>query len=62
VHFDRASRLFQKLAIARADGRYSKVIETIAAKNILVIDDFGLFGLTEEQRPDLLELVEQLPT
>lgn len=58
VHFDRASRLFQKLAIARADGRYSKVIETIAAKNILVIDDFGLFSLTEEQRHDLLELVE----
>jgi DNA replication protein DnaC len=58
VHFDRAPRLFQKLAIARADGRYAKVIETIAAKNVLVIDDFGLFNLNEEQRQDLLELVE----
>jgi DNA replication protein DnaC len=58
VHFDRASRLFDKLALARADGRYGKVIETIAAKNLLVIDDFGLFNLSEEQRQDLLELVE----
>jgi DNA replication protein DnaC len=58
AHFDRAPRLFQKLAIARADGRYAKVMETIAAKQLLVIDDFGLFALNEEQRQDLLELVE----
>ncbi|MES6408269.1 ATP-binding protein, partial [Cutibacterium acnes] len=58
VHFDRVTRLFQKLALARADGRYPKVIDAIAAKNILVIDDFALFRLTEDQRHDLLELTE----
>jgi DNA replication protein DnaC len=58
VHFDRASRLFECLAISRADGRYGKVMATIAAKNLLVIDDFGLFKLTEEQRQDLLEVIE----
>lgn len=58
VHFDRVSRLFQKLSLARADGRYAKVLESIETKNILVIDDFGLFRLNEEQRQDLLELSE----
>lgn len=58
VHFDRASRLFQQLSIARADGRYQKVLSAIAAKDILVIDDFGLFSLTDEQRQDLMELVD----
>lgn len=58
VHFDRASRLFQELAIARADGRYMKVLSNIASKNVLVIDDFGLFSLSEEQRQDFLEIVE----
>ncbi len=58
VHFDRASRLFQELAIARADGRYSKCLATIARKNVLVIDDFALFPLNPEQRQDLLEIIE----
>lgn len=58
VYFDRASRLFQELAIARADGRYIKVLAALARKDVLVIDDFGLFGLSEEQRQDLLEIAE----
>lgn len=58
VHFDRASRLFQELSIARADGRYTKYLASIARKNVLVIDDFGLFSLDTEQRQDLLELIE----
>lgn len=58
VHFDRTSRLFQNLAIARADGRYTKVLSAIAGKDVLIIDDFGLFALSEEQRQDLLEIME----
>lgn len=58
VHCDRASRLFQELSIAKADGRYPKLVAAIAGKDVLVIDDFGLFTLSDEQRQDLLELVE----
>ena len=58
VYFERSSRLFQELSIARADGRYRKLLSTIAGKDLLVIDDFGLFPLTEEQQQDLMELVE----
>jgi len=58
VYFDRVSRMFQELAVARADGTYTKHLDTIARKDLLVIDDFGLFPLTEEQRQDLLEITE----
>jgi len=58
VSFDRISRLFQELSIARADGRYTKVLASLARKDLLVLDDFGLFTLTDEQRQDLLEIVE----
>jgi DNA replication protein DnaC len=58
VHFERTSRLFQELAIAKADGRYPKLLANLANKDVLVIDDFGLFALTDEQRQDLLEIVE----
>ena len=58
VHFDKASRMFQELAVARADGTYTKRLEAIARKDLLVVDDFGLFPLTEEQRQDLLEITD----
>jgi DNA replication protein DnaC len=58
VHFDRSSRMFQELAVARADGTYTKRLDAISKKDLLVIDDFGLFALNEEQRQDLLEIVE----
>lgn len=56
--YDRAPRLFQDLSIAKADGRYGKVLVSLARKDILVIDDFALSPLNEEQRRDLLEVVE----
>jgi DNA replication protein DnaC len=54
----RVPRLFHELAIAKGDGRYSKMLKTLAKKDLLVLDDWGLAPLTEEQRRDLLEIVE----
>jgi DNA replication protein DnaC len=56
--FIRTSHLFQELAIARADGRYAAVLSSYARKEVLIIDDFGLFPLSEEQRQDLLEILD----
>jgi DNA replication protein DnaC len=58
VQCDRASRLFNELSIAKADGRYGKLLSSLAKKDVLVIDDFGLFNLNDEQRHDLLEILE----
>jgi DNA replication protein DnaC len=54
----RAPRLFNDLALARGDGRYSRLMKSLARTNLLIIDDWGLSTLTDEQRTDLLEVLE----
>ena len=54
----RLSRLLASLAIARADGRYPKLLESLAKTQVLVLDDWGLSPLSAEHRHDLLEVLE----
>jgi DNA replication protein DnaC len=54
----RVSRLFEELVLARGTGRYAKLLASIAKYDLLVLDDWGLSSLTEEQRRDLLEIIE----
>jgi DNA replication protein DnaC len=54
----RLPRLLQDLGLARADGRYGKVLNTLARTYLIVLDDWGLTPLTDEQRRDLLEIFE----
>ena len=58
VLYFRIARLFQDLAIARADGRYDKLLRALARSRLLVLDDWGMTRLTDEQRRDLFEVVE----
>jgi len=58
VLYFRIARLFQDLAIARADGRYDKLLRGLARSRLLVLDDWGMTPLTDEQRRDLFEVVE----
>jgi DNA replication protein DnaC len=54
----RLPRLLQELGIARADGRYSKLLAELARTDLLVLDDWGLAPLNDEQRRDLLEILD----
>lgn len=54
----RAPRLFEEFTVAKADGRYRKILAAYARIDLLVIDDWGLATLTEEQRRDLLEVMD----
>ena len=56
--YRRLPRLLTELAIARADGRYAKLLASIAKTNVLVIDDWGVSKLSAENRRDLLEIIE----
>ncbi|MGH2507124.1 MAG: IS21-like element helper ATPase IstB [Ktedonobacteraceae bacterium] len=56
--YERASRLFNDLAISKATGGYDKLLASISRKDLLIIDDFALAPLTDEQRRDLLEIME----
>lgn len=54
----RVPRLFQELALARGDGSYPKLLRKLARTDLLVLDDWGLAPLTEVERRDVLEIVD----
>ena len=54
----RLPRLLYDLSIAKADGRYDKLLTAISRADLLVLDDWGLDKFVKEQRHDLLEILE----
>ena len=58
VLYFRAPILFQDLSVAKADGRYRRLLASITKCQLIVLDDFALAPLTDEQRRDLLEILE----
>ena len=54
----RLPRLLQELPIAKGDGRYPKLMASLAKTNLLILDDWGLASLSDENRHDVLELLE----
>ena len=58
VLYQRSSRLFAELALARGDGRYARLMRQLARVDLLILDDWGPEPLVAEQRRDLLEIVE----
>lgn len=58
ARYYRASRLFEQLTISHGDGSYLKLIAKIAKEDLLIIDDWELEALTQSQRNDLLEIME----
>jgi DNA replication protein DnaC len=58
VLYQRMPRLFADLALRRGDGRYAKLLRSLAKVDLLIIDDWGPEPLNADQRRDLLEIVE----
>lgn len=58
VLYLRLPRLLQEFPLAKGDGRYPKLMATLAKTAVLILDDWGLATLTDESRRDLLELLE----
>jgi len=56
--YRRASRLFTDLALARADGTYPRVLSRLAKVDVLVLDDWAMAPITDAERRDLLEVLE----
>ena len=56
--YRRFPRFFQELALARADGSYTTVLARLARVDVLILDDWGLAAVTDVQRQDLLEVME----
>ena len=56
--YRRASRLFSELALARADGSYPRLLTKLARADVLVLDDWAMSPITDTERRDLLDVLE----
>ncbi|RWO73700.1 MAG: AAA family ATPase [Mesorhizobium sp.] len=57
VAYHRVPRLFAALALARGDGRYGRILKSLARTDLLILDDWGQEKLNDQRR-DLLEIIE----
>lgn len=58
VRYYRTSRLLEELTVSHGDGSYSKQLRQLAKVDLLILDDWGLEPLTQQQRNDLLEVMD----
>jgi hypothetical protein len=57
AYYRRASRLFDDLKLARADGTYGRLLGRLGRMDVLVVDDWGLAPPQDQERRDLLEIL-----
>ncbi len=58
ARYHRLSTLLAELEIAKADGRYPKIIRELAKTDVLVLDDWGIAPIPDHVRPMLLEILD----
>lgn len=58
VLYLRAPRLFETLLQAKGDGTHLKTLTKLAKVELLILDDLFLSPLTDPERKDLLEIIE----
>ncbi len=54
----RAPRLFQELTVNKLSNKYNTYLKKLQKIDVLVLDDFALAPMTDEQSRDLLEVVD----
>jgi DNA replication protein DnaC len=58
ANYYRISRLLSELQLNKGDGQYGKRMSELAKTDVLILDDFGLTPFADEQRRDLLEILD----
>lgn len=56
--YRRWPRLLGDLYASRGEGAYLKHLDRLSRVKVLIIDDFGLHALTDQERKDFLEIIE----
>jgi DNA replication protein DnaC len=59
AYFSKANELFTELAMARADGSHRKLLYRLSRVDVLVVDDWAMAPLTESERRDFLEIIDE---
>ena len=58
TEYYRVPRLIEQLRLSHADGTYTRCLDAIAKKQLLILDDWGIDQLDRQARRDLLEVLE----
>lgn len=58
VLYVRIPRLFEELRIAHGDGSFTRKLAALARTDVLLLDDWGVNPLTQPERSDLLEILD----
>jgi DNA replication protein DnaC len=58
VYYANMSKLFSKLKMGKADGSYMREIAKIERQDLLILDDFGLVPIDNQNRSALMEIIE----
>lgn len=58
VAYFNMQKLFLKTKLSRIEGTIINFFEKLAKTNLLILDDFGLTHLEQQQRMDFLEMIE----
>lgn len=58
VLYKRLPRLLEEMTIAHLDGSYPRLLAKLARADVLLLDDWAIAPLNENQRRDLLEIIE----
>lgn len=56
--YTRTSRLFEDLALAHATGTFNRLLTKLAKVDVLVLDDWGLTPMNDQQRRDIMEIID----
>lgn len=59
VQYLRMPALLTLFVQARAQGTYDRLLKRLSKISLLIIDDFGLANMSEQQKQDLLEATEE---
>nr|WP_312717054.1 ATP-binding protein [Sphingobacterium multivorum] len=58
VMYFNLQKLLLKTKMARREGTLHKLMDRISKTDLLIVDDFGLVNLDQQQRLDLMEIIE----
>jgi DNA replication protein DnaC len=58
VLYGRLGRLLDDLATARLDGGYARMLTRLSRISVLILDDWAMIRLTEAQRRDLIDVID----
>lgn len=59
VRYLRVPKLMDMLKAARGDGTAPRLVERLGKVHLLILDDFAMYPLDNDQRRDMMEIIEE---